>query len=124
VERPDREATHLGGNDIIRVGQTVWSKPPNGPWQVIGNNGPGKLAAFMQMGLPPNPVVAGPPTLGNDGTGPAHVYVVSGSGPDPALRWFVRIADGRIHHVESTTPTDMTVDIDRYGEPLDIEPPM
>jgi hypothetical protein len=88
------------------------------------SNGPGRLGAFMQIGLPPNPVLAGPPTLGNDGTGPARIYLVSGSGPDPALRWFVRIADGRIHHVESAMPGGMTLDIDRYGEPLEIQPPV
>src|ERR1700761_8204315 len=120
VERPGSVRTHVEmaqPYDVIRIDSNVWMHQPNQPWTRLSSAAAAPFGAMLNIGLPPDARVTGP-TLGNDGTGPAHVYTVVGSGPDPALQWYIRVSDERLHRLVGPGKggTSMIMDIDDYGE--------
>jgi hypothetical protein len=64
--------------------------------------------------LPPNAlaVLEGEDT---DGTGPAHLYHIIYPGGSPQIRWYVRVADGRVHKIRRPgRGATLTLAIDQY----------
>jgi hypothetical protein len=125
-EQPDRLYAHFGTMyDIIRIGPNVWMKEPSQPWKQLSDHGAGAIAAIAPIPFPAT-ARSGPPTLGRDAVGPAHVYVVASEGTDPPLQWYVRIADGQIHRIVGPGKLKnsvLIIDIENYGEKVTIEPP-
>jgi hypothetical protein len=124
--RPDREFVDLQPQKIIRVGNNVWAQvPPVGAWKLVGNAGPGKLANFVNIGLPVSPVVRREADA-SDGTSAAHVYAVDYPGIHTTLHWYIRIADGKLHKIvgPSDRPgVEQVIKIDRYDAVEPINPP-
>jgi hypothetical protein len=64
--------------------------------------------------LPPNALAV---FEGNDtdGTGPAHLYHIIYPGGSPQIRWYVRVADGRVHKIlRPGRSAVLTLAIDQY----------
>jgi hypothetical protein len=114
VQRPDRERITTNGQTIVRIGDRVWLRNGSGPWQDVSNAGAGRLTALGELALPPNAGVLREADA-SDGVSNAHLYHVIYPSGTPQLRWYIRVADGRLHAIRRAGKNyPVTATIDRY----------